>query len=536
MGTPSRRPKTPDRTQRCLRAPRRASSIEHLESRLILSATHFAVPAAATPGATDATRYRIDAWLHAQAAGQDGFSFVNERYSQAQEFLNRFKDLFPVFVSPSPSPDPGPSPSPDPTPDPTPAPDPAPTSSPPASDPSPVTITQVPEGNLTRLVITGTSDNDSIAVSQSGNTLTITGNGTTSTVNGNFGELAIYGGAGDDTITVGPSVSITSLLYGGAGNNTLTAKGSAKSYIVSLGAGDDTLTGNGVNTSFWADPSDTVNASSTEVANGDVHRVSAFYQPFTQTPGAQGYISTDLNGPDLPDPTDAGQTSRMTGSLWSTGPTMNDVNQGQVGDCYFLASIQSLALMQPARLQEMAVDLGDGTYAVRFERGNTNTFVRVDADMPVTSWGSWTYAHPTGSGPIWAAIMEKAYAFFRTGANTYNSLNSGWTGSALSDLGIANTTFDTGPSSLFSTITTALANDKVVAAISNTSVPSNIPIIGSHAYTVVSTSVDSGVQYITVRNPWGFDGAGNDGNTGDGLVTLTFAQFQTAFDAGSIMA
>src|SRR5262249_21739985 len=133
---------------------------------------------------------------------------------------------------------------------------------------------------------------------------------------------------------------------------------------------------------------------------------------------------------------------------------------------------------------------------------------------------------------------EKAYAYFRTGANTYNSLNAGWTGSVFSDLGVMTTTFTVSSAnmnSVFNQLTTALAAGKAVAAVTNTNIASGIPIIGSHAYTVVSTSVDSGVQYVTVRNPWGIDGAGNDGNPNDGLVRITLSQFASAFAAGSVM-
>jgi hypothetical protein len=405
----------------------------------------------------------------------------------------------------------------------------------PTPDPTLFAITQVPEGNLTRLAITGTSGDDSIVVSQSGNTLTIVGNGQTSTVSGNFGELAIYGLDGDDSITVQSSVSITSLLYGGAGNNTLAAQGSAMSFIVGIGAGSDIMSGNGVNTSFWGDPTDTINASATEIANGGVHRVSAFYQPFTNVSTAPNFIPITLNGQNLPDPTDTGSVTHITGSLWGTGPTMQDINQGSVGDCYYLATLQSLAYEQPTKLEEYAVDLGDGTYAVEFNRGDAGaTYVRVDGDMAAGGWSGLAYAHPQPGGPIWAEIFEKAYAFYRSGQNTYASLNSGWTGTVFYDMGISITGFSSMQSNIFSQITTALANHKAVAAVTNGSIPAGIPIIASHAYSVVSTSVVGGVDYITVRNPWGVDGAGNDSNTQDGLVTITLAQFGQAFTSGSI--
>src|SRR5206468_3855473 len=105
-----------------------------------------------------------------------------------------------------------------------------------------------------------------------------------------------------------------------------------------------------------------------------------------------------------------------------------DINQGSVGDCYFLSTLQSLAFSQPGRLEEMAVDLGDGTYAVQFKRAGVTSFVRVDGDLPTGGWNGLAYAHPLTTGSaIWAPLMEKAYAYFRSAGNTFSSLNLGWT-------------------------------------------------------------------------------------------------------------
>jgi hypothetical protein len=496
--------------------------IEQLESRIQLSAAASVPAGVVTAIDSSAYKYRTDALAEQSAGAVYGKTYVNPLHNDAQTFFNRFHDRYKPYVKPTPTPTPTPTPIPTPTPTPTPDPTPSPT-------PNPVAITQAAAGNLTRLIITGTSGNDAVVISQSGDTLTITANGTTSTVSNPIGEIAIYGNDGNDTLTVQSSVTIPTLVYGGAGNNTLTDLAAAKSFIVSLGAGYNTLSGNG-HTSFWANPLDVISGGTTAT----IHRVAAFYQPFSSTPGSAGYIASYPDGQNLRDPTDSGATTRLTNSLWGAGPTMTDMNQGSIGDCYFLASLQSLALQQPALLENMAVDLGDGSYAVMFQRGGTTTYVRVDGDLPAGGFNGLAYAHPSGGGPQWEAIFEKAYAFFRTGAATYSSLNWGWTGSALADLGIATTTFTTGGGGLFSTLTTALAGGKAVAAITNSNVAASVPVVASHAYTVVSTSVVSGTQYVTLRNPWGIDGAGSDSNPLDGLVTLTFAQFQSGFSSGSI--
>ena len=45
----------------------------------------------------------------------------------------------------------------------------------------------------------------------------------------------------------------------------------------------------------------------------------------------------------------------------------------------------SIAKTNPSDIRNDIVGLGDGTYAVRFHRGDSDSFVRVDADLPVWS-------------------------------------------------------------------------------------------------------------------------------------------------------
>ncbi|MCL2645479.1 MAG: discoidin domain-containing protein [Phycisphaerales bacterium] len=433
---------------------------------------------------------------------------------------------------------------------------------------NPVTIRQVTEGIYKRLVITGTSGNNSILVSLSGSTLIIVANGQTQTASTTgITELAIYGGDGNDIITVDSSVNIISLLYDYVGNNTLTAAGSAQSFIVTIGDSDkNTLTGNGINTAFWANPTDTVNASPTEIANGCVHLISSFYND----------VSTQLAGQKLLDPTggkdingnqinlDYSNSNYSNYSLFGAGPSDTDIHQGNLGDCYFLAAISSLAHSLSASLMQMAVDLGDGSYAVQFMRTVngvvTTTYVRVDGDLP--KYGGSLYANrPTSGGAIWGCIMEKAYALFRadngtTNINpTYNSLNSGFPGNVFNDLGVGSTPFETftvntsgnlvpvDTGSLFQTLQDAIAAGKAIAIDSDpaptglTLIPDS-PIVGGHTYSIFAVFTDSdGVKKVTLKNPWGIDGTIGtsyyDG-TNDGLITIAIADLPTWFSMGAI--
>ena len=428
-------------------------------------------------------------------------------FVQTQTSINCYE-----YKPPAPEPTPEPTPEPEPEPNPTPEP---PTPPPPPPVTNPVTITQTALGKYTRLTITGTSGDNDIVVSQSGSTLTIIANGETFTRSATgITELAIHAGTGNNTIHVQPSVNIITLLYGGAGTNKLTAAGKAQNFIITIGTGTSTVTGNGINTAFWVNTGDTVNASDAEIKLGAVHRVEKFY----------GNVSTTLAGQNLNDPSDSRTTQNYKNhSLFGEKPLVTDIAQGDVGDCYFLSSIASFAHGIPGRLMQMAVDLGDGTYAVQFKRGTTYTYVRVDADFPVIAADALRYNKITPGGSIWGCVMEKAYTFFRSGSGTYASLASGWTGPVYSDFGVANTSFTTTATAanIYSTLSKALAAGKAVAAITTASATS--PIVKNSSYSILAADKDAtGIMRITVRHSRGT------------VVTITIDQFKANFSMGSI--
>jgi len=425
----------------------------------------------------------------------------------------------------TPSFTPTPTTIPAPTSIPTPTPAPTPTTT------SPITISTSQLTSFTQLNIAGTSSDDSILVTQSGSVITITANGQTYTQSGDFGDIVIHGLDGNDSITVSPTVTDATLIYGGNGNDTINALGLGKMTIVTIGNGTNTVTGNGINTSYWVNPNDIVHASAFEIAQLNVNRVGNFYQPFSTDPTNAQYIPRTLAGQDLPDPTDSGTTTRLTSSsFWGTGPAMSDINQGLLSDCYFEAPLASLAFSNPGQLENMGVDLGDGTYAVRFIRNGVSIFVRVDGDLP--AGGPFTDGlvnnFPGASGNQWGSIFEKAYAFFRSGQNTYASLNVGFTDAALTDLGVASVCIAASSDSnvILADITSALAANKPVVVSTSTAISGGAPLIAFHAYTIVGAFLDStGMLNIQLRNPWGIDGFNVDSNPNDGLITIAYSDF-----------
>jgi hypothetical protein len=212
----------------------------------------------------------------------------------------------------------------------------------------------------------------------------------------------------------------------------------------------------------------------------------------------------------------------------STGPAPTDVQQGALGDCYFLAALAAVADDSPHTLRQNIADFDDGTYGVRLG----NEFYRVDNDLPVynSSSTSPAYAGLGRENSMWVAVVEKAFAHYRTGANSYASLEGGWGfegNRALGSTSIGDRDFRSYSSAA------ALANEiftrwsraeaVTIGFLGERIRGAGAPLVMGHMYTVMSVlrNAAGAVASITLRNPWGIDGAGRDSNPNDGLVTVT---------------
>ena len=249
------------------------------------------------------------------------------------------------------------------------------------------------------------------------------------------------------------------------------------------------------------------------------------------TGSATKYKSLEIKQ-DLPDPITSGKYSDLSHMpLFVDGPDYDDAVQGRVGDCYFWAALSSLAISDPDILEEAITDLGDETYSVRFYRDGEAVYYRVDADLPTFS-GKLVSITPDGE--IWAALMEKAYVMYQ-GENSYSSLNGGWMVHVYRD--ITNQGYKwlhTGSISdeeLVVSIAQDMNDGHAVSALSYhfSYVSAGPPIVGGHAYSVCSVEEIGNEWYITVYNPWGYDGREWDDNYQDGLLRLPISLFKERF-------
>ena len=117
-----------------------------------------------------------------------------------------------------------------------------------------------------------------------------------------------------------------------------------------------------------------------------------------------------------------GYVPKTNEPLFQNGPKPEDVRQGQLGDCYFLSSLASIAAQNPAVIREAMRDNRDGTVTVRFYNSSKEP-VYVTVDKSVPQLGKTVIDKETGEkrmdykdayarqsgGSLWVQLMEKAY-------------------------------------------------------------------------------------------------------------------------------
>jgi len=215
------------------------------------------------------------------------------------------------------------------------------------------------------------------------------------------------------------------------------------------------------------------------------------------------------------------------------GPSPDDIYQGSAADCYFLATLSSVARTDPGLIERDVTSLGGGNYQVIFYYNGTNVDQVVDGYLPVDGNGNLMNAQLGQDNDIWVAIMEKAFANFRSTINgespDYANINYGVAEEVFNDLGANNigglTQSDIPDGqTLYNAAALELANGQAVT-FETLNDPNAGPLVSNHLYSVVSVYQNADGSYgLELRNPYGNDGPNGDGynwidaNTAEGQL------------------
>lgn len=98
--------------------------------------------------------------------------------------------------------------------------------------------------------------------------------------------------------------------------------------------------------------------------------------------------------------------------LFAHDPCVSDIAQGEVGDCYFIATVAAICDREPDFIRKMMKDNADGTVTVRFYDEGKPVYVRVRKTVPVGNGSGSTMvgADKFVRGALWVQMLEKAYA------------------------------------------------------------------------------------------------------------------------------
>ena len=279
------------------------------------------------------------------------------------------------------------------------------------------------------------------------------------------------------------------------------------------------------------------------VVNGDP--ANATWTGGTSTPVALGNLSATSSqasagkligewflGTNLPniDVSTIGQSNLGSTYTVSTNPLYGpsgapnylDVNQGYLGDCYFMSSIAEVALQDPSAIKSMITDNGNGTYGVRFDINGQIEYVTVNDLLPAMpsgySWANGSKLEFANGSVLWPEIIEKAYAELNQEPNAphgaqLNAASDSYAGISAGDAYAL--TEITGQSvnsyalsSSTSTSTLAADNSQLAAAFSSgqcllVGTSNNVTgnLVSDHMFEVVG--YNSATDTLTLHNPWG---------------------------------
>ncbi|WP_062057539.1 C2 family cysteine protease [Cellvibrio sp. OA-2007] len=206
---------------------------------------------------------------------------------------------------------------------------------------------------------------------------------------------------------------------------------------------------------------------------------------------------------------------------------INDPIQGSIANCYFIAAMSSVAWSRPYAIANVVRPSAWGDdespiHRVTFFKNGTGSgeSVEVGERVPVVQGSnSWRYARSRDVGETWPAILEKAFAKWKTGNTTdfpdYGPMAYGNAVLACAEIvrGAQNYR-NNSEHSADALIQSVRANSlggrtfNPMVAWTHGESPAGTDygsarVVGNHAYSILGWAWSNNTYYIVLRNPWG---------------------------------
>ncbi len=203
--------------------------------------------------------------------------------------------------------------------------------------------------------------------------------------------------------------------------------------------------------------------------------------------------------------------------LFAHEPTINDLRQGKVSNCYMVSAVTSLIQYDPNIIKNAMRQERDGSVTVRLYKKGKPIYVTVDKKTPQLVTGGAILT----DGPLWMNVLERAIAFVgRAGNEGYGSL---WYGdgseiislltgtkpsdriavkaSATNEKSEYDRNFDEDEQTkLFLEICSAKQLGRIYSCGTYNS--SGAGLNDGHAYTLLGGCEIDGKRYVQLRNPY----------------------------------
>ena len=234
--------------------------------------------------------------------------------------------------------------------------------------------------------------------------------------------------------------------------------------------------------------------------------------------------STDLSSAGMYNysPTYQPDASPLYGT--SGSPQASDVNQGYIGDCYFVSALAEVAQQDPSVIKNMISENDNGTYSVDFQINGKSDYVTVNNELPTFaySWANGSKLEFANGSTSWAPLVEKAYVELneQTGAGIYGNkaakgasyadINGGnaW---SLSQITGQSVSYDYIKGSSAASLTSLAGNIASTLKSGGEVIMANLGgddgnLVGGHMFEIAG--FNAATQTVTIQNPWNTAAAG----------------------------